>query len=210
MKTDVLYTGEDHYINFFYNKYYYNGGNARYYTFQIALNLLQQKHPNPIILETGCQRQEEDVGAGMSTSIFAEYISRYGGQLIVVDLFEEHLRRSQMYLEKWPDINVEFVVSDSVKYLQDYRGKCDLVYLDSLDYPIAENEGNIAMQQQAQEHCLNELLAVENNLSENSIVLIDDNQLSGGGKPAKAKEYLIKKGWVCLLDLQSTLWIKSL
>lgn len=210
MATDILYTGEDHKSNWFYDRYYYGGGNSRYYTFQVALNLLQQKHPNPVILETGCQRQEEDVGAGMSTSIFAEYIHRYGGKLIVVDLFEEHLRRSQQYLQKWPGIDVEFVASDSVAYLQEYRGACDFVYLDSLDYPIAENEGNVLMQQQAQQHCLNELIAVEKNFSSDSILLIDDNQLSGGGKPAKAKEYLVGKGWTCLLDLQSTLWVKSI
>jgi hypothetical protein len=165
---------------------------------------------NPVIIETGCQRQEEDLGAGMSTSIFAEYISRYGGKLIVVDLFEEHLNRSRQYLQKWPDIDVQFEVSDSVKYLEDYRGPCDLIYLDSLDYPIAENEGNVKMQQQAQEHCLRELRAVEKNLTANSIMLIDDNQLSGGGKPAKAKEYLVDRGWTCLLDLQSTIWVREI
>jgi hypothetical protein len=66
------------------------------------------------------------------------------------------------------------------------------------------------MQQAAQQHCLNELIAIEKNLTSNSIVLLDDNQLSGGGKPAKAKQYLIEKGWTCILDLQSSLWVREL
>jgi len=209
MDSKLVYTGAD-IENWFFSRYYYNGANSRYYTFQIAMNLLHQRHNDPMIIETGCQRQEEDLGAGMSTSIFAEYIDRYGGSLMSIDNNIEHLRRADQYLAKWPNINAKLVCSCSVQFLTSYEGPCDLLYLDSLDYPIAENEGNVLMQKQAQQHCLNELVAAEKNLRHNSIVLLDDNQLGGGGKPALAKQFLIDKGWTCILDLQSTLWIKSL
>lgn len=209
MDSTLVYTGEDH-SNWFYDRYFYNGSNSRYYTFQLSLNLLHQRHELPVILETGCQRHEEDVGAGMSTSIFAEYIKRYGGSLITVDNNEEHLERVRGFLEKWPDIDKTFVKSDSIQYLKEYKGKCDLLYLDSLDYPVGVDLGNRQMQIAAQDHCLNEFLAVEDQLSSNSIVLLDDNQFAGGGKPALAKRYLLQMGWTCLLDLQSSLWVKEL
>lgn len=206
--TQLLYTGEDIKGNWFYNKYYYGGANSRYYTFQLALNLLHQRHKNPVIIETGCQRQEEDVGAGMSTSIFAEYIQRYGGSLITVDIDRIHLARAQSYVTKWPEAIITFVPMDSVSFLKQHQGQCDLLYLDSLDYPVGENDGNLAMQYAAQEHCLNEFLAIESKLPDNIILLIDDNQFGGGGKPKLLKEYLLSHQWICLLDLQSSLWIK--
>lgn len=208
MNTDLLYTNKDHHANWFYNRYYYGGGNTRYYTFQIALNLLYQTVENPVIIETGCQRQEEDVGAGMSTSIFAEYIERYGGKLVTVDIDTVHLSRAKTYCKKWPRANVEFFAMDSIQFLQQYNCQYDLIYLDSLDYPVGKDEDNKQMQYAAQLHCLNELKAAEKHLHQGSIVLLDDNNFSGGGKPRLAKEYLIQNEWICLLDLQSTLWIK--
>lgn len=206
---ELIYTGEDIKDNWLYNRYYYGGGNARYYTFQIALNLLRQRTPNPVIIETGCQRQEEDVGAGMSTSLFAEYISRYGGELISVDLVLEHLVRAATYVKKWPEAKVKFAHSDSLLFLREYRSHCDLVYLDSLDYPIGAEAGDVQKQKAAQEHCLNELIAIWPALNSQSIVLLDDNQLPGGGKPALAKQYLVDHHWHCVLDLQSSLWINK-
>jgi hypothetical protein len=210
MNIDLIYTNPDHKNNWFYNRYFYGGTNLRYYTFQLALNLLYQGKENPIIIETGCQREEDDVGAGMSTSIFAEYVHRYGGKLITVDNNPRHLSRARTYCQQWVPLDgkVEFVCSDSVGYLRNYMGEVDLIYLDSLDYPVGRDEGNVAMQQAAQWHSLNELTAIEPNLHGKSIILLDDNHFAGGGKPAKAKEYLVNTGWICLLDLQSTLWIR--
>jgi hypothetical protein len=210
MDRNLVYTGEEYPDNWFWKRYYYCGSNSRYYTFQIALNLLHQRHSHPTIIETGCQRQEEDVGAGMSTSIFAEFINRYGGHLIAVDIVQEHLNRAKQYLQKWPNISVAFIPSDSISFLKWYTGTCDLIYLDSLDYPVAQDTGNIAMKNAAQEHCLKEFLAIEPRLNNKSIVLLDDNQLWGGGKPALTKEHLANNGWTCLLDLQSSIWVKEI
>jgi len=211
---DLIFTGEDQKHNWFYNKYFYGGGNARYYSFQLCLNMINQtqtkKNPNDlVILETGCQRQEDDLGGGMSTSIFGEYISRYGGKLISVDNNEIHLARAENYLGKWPHINASLYLADSISFLQAYKGPCSLLYLDSLDYPIAENEGDVVMQKAAQQHCLKEFQAIEQNLTDNVILLVDDNALNGGGKPKVLKDYLKPTGqWICLFDSQQTVWIK--
>jgi hypothetical protein len=39
------------------------------------------------------------------------------------------------------------------------------------------------------------------------IILIDDNSLPGGGKARTAKDILIDKGYICLLDIYQSLWV---
>lgn len=230
---DFVYTGEDLKSNWFHERYhnFYGGSNYRYFTFQAALNIVHQKVKNPTIVETGCQRQEEDVGGGMSTSIFAEYVHRYGGRVISVDIIREHLERARAYVQKWPDVDAQFVESDSVAFLQHYNGPCDLLYLDSFDFPIFELREMYNAQTETtrlsslgreeiirrhssliypcQRHCLNEFKAIEDRLSKRCVLLVDDGSLSGGGKPGLLKPYLVEKGWTCILDLQSTLWVRE-
>jgi len=235
MNTELLYTGDDCNDNWLFNKYYYSGGNARYCTTQLALNLLFQFTEKPIIIETGCQRQEDDIGAGMSTSIFAEYISRYGGRLISVDNNEHHLRIAEACVAQWSKSDMSFICSDSVRFLEKYKGSCDLLYLDSWDYPYVELanmycagksfefgvgvlksmgrakllELHEDMITPCQEHAVKEFVGIEGNFGPQSLVLIDDNQFAGGGKSYLLKQYLLKQGWLCLFDFQSTLWIKK-
>lgn len=206
---NLVFTSElENRKNWFYDKYFYSGSNSRYFTFQMAFNLLNQLHPNPVIIETGCQRMDGDLGAGMSTSIFGEYISLYGGKLITVDLIENHLKICQDCTKQYAQF-IDYVLSDSLIFLKNYNGQVDLLYLDSLDYPIGENANDENMRNASQGHCLLEFQAIEPRLQRNTIVLIDDNMLPFGGKPKLLKEYLEKQGWVCLFDYQQTLWIRG-
>jgi len=223
-------------MEWFKSKYWYDGTNNRFPTFEMTLNLLRERFEQPVIIETGCQRLEDDLGAGMSTSIFAEYISKETakGQLFVVDNNQEHLDTAKKCTEKWQNPNISFHCSDSVAFLEGFKGFCSLLYLDSYDYPIgdiwAANGGKVDLEKAmkivadkeheelmsefghliipCQEHCLNEFKAIESKLYETAIVLIDDNNFPGGGKPGLLKPYLLDKGWTCVLDNQQTLWIR--
>jgi hypothetical protein len=204
---ELTYTSDQKNPNWFYQKYYFAGANARYYTFQLALNILNQTRPSPIIVETGCQRQKDDLGAGMSTSIFGEYVNRYGGKLVTVDLMPQHLTICKECTAEWSS-HIQYVESDSLVFLKNYRGRLDLVYLDSLDYPIGDDAENIRMRDAAQNHNLLEFRAIENVAVMNkSLVLLDDNTLPYGGKPKLCKDYLSSRGWICLLDSQQSLWM---
>jgi hypothetical protein len=206
MDTQLVYVTDPLENNWFYSKYFVSGGNARYWTFQVALNLLHQRFDKPIILETGCQREPNDIGAGMSTSIFAEYIHRYGGTLVTVDNRSDHLERAQGFVSVFPEINAHFILSDSVDFLKKYNDRCDLLYLDSLDYPIVPNK---IEEDAAQLHNLNEFCAIEPVLSDKVLVLLDDNLMPGGGKPRLLKEYLLSRDWLCVLDYQQSLWTRK-
>lgn len=206
---EELYTSDEH-SNWLYERYYYAGANLRYFTFQVALNLLhQQEKDDCVIIETGCQRQKDDLGAGMSTSIFGEYVSLNGGKVYTVDNCERHLDICRECTEEYR-LQIEYVLSDSISFLKETSVIPDLLYLDSLDYPIGDNAGDVKMRDDAQIHCLNEFKAIEDRLKPETIILIDDNQLPEGGKPKLLKEYLHSKGWRCILDFQQSVWIKEL
>lgn len=233
MDTKLLWTGPDHPDNWFYERYYL-AGNCRYYTFQIALNILNQRFPGGSIIETGCQRLEDDVGGGMSSSIFAEYVDRYGGRFTTIDNDPKHLAIAKGLLQKWPNADLRFVLSDSVAALEEMDG-CDLLYLDSWDYPYGELLNAFGGQQDiveaeeklkalpssyvrerfaniigpSQEHCVKEYQAMASKMKPGSLLMIDDNQLKGGGKPGLLKPMLPDDGWTCILDSQQTLWIKE-
>src|SRR5574343_374682 len=142
MREDLVFTNEPE-KNWLYQKYYYAGGNSRYWTFQLALNLLSQQVDKAVIIETGCQRMDGDLGAGMSTSIFGEYVVRYGGRLITVDLIPQHLEICKQCTMPYSSA-IDYVLADSVDFLSKYEGQVDLLYLDSLDYPVGDNAGDIA------------------------------------------------------------------
>ena len=209
--SSLVYTSDES-DNWLYKKYYYSGGNARYWTWQIALGLLAQRKANPIIVETGCQRMADDLGAGMSTSIFGEFCQRHGGHVFTVDLFPQHLAVCKECTKQYSEY-IDYIESDSVVWLENATNtKADLLYLDSVDYPIGPHEGDIEMRNLSQTHSLKEFIAAKQSgvVQPSTILLIDDNQLLGGGKPKLLKRMLQKEDWICLLDLQQSLWIRSI
>ena len=214
-KFKELIFNDDSSDNWLFKRYYYSGSNSRYWTFHTALSILAQRDRVPLIIETGCQRLKEDVGAGMSTSIFGEYCLRYGGKLYTVDLFPNHLDICKACTKKYAS-HIEYVLSDSVAWLKESAvGAADLIYFDSLDYPISPDGLSCTSNEEAlksQQHCLNEFLAAEESskIDDRTLILIDDNQLPGGGKPRLLKQHLSQAGWVCLMDHQQSLWAREL
>lgn len=209
----------------------------RWPTFKAALNLWLQFGGDTIV-ETGCVRQADEFGSGCSTLVFAEVVARYGGCLWSVDNDPQHVATAVQLTQAYAS-NRRCILADSVEFLQHmllrqsgFSGRVDLLYLDSLDYPmqqliarfgcadepalrelvaeISEDEfaaGHADLIDPPQRHCLAELEAALSLLHSKSIVLIDDNRLPGGGKPRLAKRRLAELGWLCVLDAHQTLWM---
>jgi len=231
---EFCYTSHGH-DNWFYRKYYYSGANSRYHTFQLALNMLAVLDHPPVILETGCQRQADDLGAGMSTSIWGEFCAKNGGRVYTVELSPKNLEVCKQCTQAWAQ-HIEYILSDSVSCIRAATTvHADLLYLDSMDYDyggllnLYGGQEDIAAAMKAvdqislteilakhsaiilpaQEHCLNELKAafISGLAHERTIIMIDDNQLPGGGKSRLAKDHLAGAGWKCLLDFQQSVWV---
>jgi hypothetical protein len=177
-------------------------------TFGEALRLLcERTDANRTIVETGCVRERNDYSAGYSTVVFAELVERYGGRVFTVDVSERNMELCRRITKRYAR-HITYDVSDSIAYLQAWRTRrdglpIDLLYLDSWDYPVAADDESRSA---SQEHCLGELDAALPSLHARSLVLIDDGDLPGGGKPLLAKRRLADLGWSPLIDAYQTLW----
>lgn len=209
---------------------------CRYESMRMALDLLN-KRDGKWILETGTTRMKDDWGAGMSTVVFAEYCKAFGGHVTTVDLSPQNMDMCKEITEDKKHL-ITYIVSDSLFYLQqlhNVKEKVDLLYLDSYDYPygelldlyggktdineairklrsipedqIIEQHVNIIFP--SQNHQLSEMKLAMPLLHDKSIILLDDNDLPGGGKTRLTKMYLGENGWREVVGGQQSLWIKA-
>ena len=72
----------------------------------------------------------------------------------------------------------------------------DFLYLDSYDY----SKTDLEIQRKSQEHHLQEFKIIEDRLHKNTIVLIDDCGLPGGGKGKTVIAYMLQKGWEIIIN----------
>lgn len=172
----------------------------RYFTFKTAISLFLQRGLKNIV-ETGCQRNLIDWGAGNSSLIFAETLNNFPdkGKLHTVDISERNLMVCHEVTKKFN--NTILYCGDSVRFLKEFNEEIGLLYLDSLDY-YAD------LQKESQEHQLNEIKAVYPRLHDKTIILLDDNDFPNGGKTKLTKEFLQSEGWICALDHQQSLWLR--
>jgi hypothetical protein len=172
----------------------------RFFTFKTAISLfLQSKILN--IVETGCQRNLIDWGAGNSSLIFAETLADFPekGFLYSVDISEKNLHVCHEVTKNFKTTNL--YLGDSINFLSKFDKDVGLLYLDSLDY-------DVGIQKESQEHQLKEIMAIYPKLNDQSIILLDDNNFPNGGKTILTKQFLLENKWQCILDHQQSLWIK--
>lgn len=159
------------------------------------LTRLKGKNQNLVILETGTIRNTEPqyvTGDGHSTHIICNWVKKNGGNFRSADL---DISVAKTYLTKLGLIEyVTLVQSDSVKFLKDFSGKADLVYLDTA------NDASLI---------LREFQAIEGKMQPWGVVIIDDcvpgsTELMKGNKVIP---YAKKKGYrVELKPRQGMIW----
>ncbi len=173
---------------------------SRYPTLRFALGLLALRAgSSPVVVETGTARAELEWRDGMSTLIFADYLDIHNGLLWSVDRDANALETARRMVGPRAHC-VRLVQLDSVSFLR-ACSKIDLLYLDSLDYVWN-------YQALSQWHNLKEAMAAERGLHENSIIVIDDCDLPGGGKGGKTRAYLRLKGWQCVMNNYQSVWVR--
>ena len=181
----------------------YPMGSDRFWSFKIAFNLLLQNGGKNIV-ETGTVN-EGDFGAGASTIFFGKFLQKYGGRLWTVDISPEAIEECKKKTLDYAE-NIFYVCEDSLTFLDNFLGSIDLLYLDSMDYPLTADEGTI---EECQKHQFREIEIAYPKVAVGGIILLDDNTLPGGGKTKMTKEFLEKMGAICVMDFQQSLWIKK-
>jgi hypothetical protein len=200
--------------NWFRRSYHGEPGD-RFWTFKCALDLFLERG-HPYIVETGCQREVDDYGAGGSTVKFARTCHKYGKILYTVDNNKKHLKRAKKFTEKWRR-SIRYINANSVELLEQFGEKIGLLYLDSVDHPmppgireaftLKDFDPVMTNVIACQQHCLREIQAAYDKLDEKSVVLFDDYDFPTGGKSKLAKEWLEERGWIKVLESQQLLMI---
>ncbi len=184
----------------------YNFGKRRD-TLRATLALLAERRAQTLI-ETGTARLglSKTKGDGASTIVFGLWAQQHGARLHSVDIDAQAIDEARKAVEDMQLANaVRFHVSDSVRFLQQFRDPVDFLYLDSYDY----SKHDVAVQAASQAHHLKEFTAIESRLHAASVVLIDDCGQPGGGKGKLVIEHMLENGWSIVKSQYQVLLTRS-
>ena len=149
-----------------------NGRSDRIYQIDQIFEVLEKEidHNQPLnIIETGASHSWDD---GLMGLFFAKICQMTGGKMWVVDINESVVEKSKEVFEL-ENINcVEFIVDDSVEFLKKFNEKVDLIHLDLWDLDLM-NPFPSAL------HGWREFDAIKDKISNDTIVIVDDNFLDG-------------------------------
>lgn len=176
-------------------------------TFKKTLELLDQRKAK-VLLETGTSRKglNGTKNDGAATIVFGKWASLNNAHLSSVDISEASIKGSKEEVERQNlSEYISLHLGDSVAFLENFDEKVDFLYLDSYDYSRTDSE----IQKASQEHHLKEFKAIENQLHDNTIVLIDDCRLPAGGKGKLVIDYMQNKGWQVIIDAYQVLLLKN-
>lgn len=175
-------------------------------TFLKTLELLEKNEAKTII-ETGTSREglHGAKSNGAATIVFGKWAKQNNAFLHSVDISEKSVAAAQKEVDNQKlNSNVKIHLSDSVSFLQAFNTPVDFLYLDSYDY---NNDPEVQLKSQT--HHLNEFMAIENQLHDKTIVLIDDCDLPNGGKGKLVVDYMLKNGWEILIKAYQILLIRK-
>ena len=172
----------NHNLNFLLK--YNNKKNIRYDSFFKSLSIANSRNLKTFV-ETGTMRGKRKFlffskynwKDGMSTLIFCEYAKQVNGKLFSCDINSQNIKYAKRSTKKFINY-VNFVESDSLLFLKNFKHKIDFLYLDSLD---GHNPSDASM------HQLNEAKSAIDKLHRNSLILLDDKNL----KTTQSLEFLL-------------------
>lgn len=159
-------------MEFNWEKYKNFLSTPRYLFFSYIIEKLIKLNKPLNIIETGCMWSDIKHNQGAFTLIFSDLIKNYtGGSLTTIDISENAINKCKITTKEHADV-IKYIISDSVKYLQtltdDEIKNVDLFYLDSYDL-------NLLDPIPSQLHHYRELSSIYDNLSDDVIIVVDDN-----------------------------------
>lgn len=128
---------------------------------------------NPLIVETGCARQENNFdGDGMSTIIFDKLIEYHGGDFYSVDINSDNVKFATAHCKNanmFCGDSVSFLFNQSKTWVANNR-KIDLLYLDSYDFDFNNPHPSSL-------HHVMELVSIMPSLKDGTMICVDDNMM---------------------------------
>jgi hypothetical protein len=128
------------------------------------------KFENIECIETGASQNLEDGCFGL---YLAKIVESKGGSYHSVDIYDDIVNKSKLIFEEYiPGLKVNHYTSDSVKFLEEYKGSPNLVHLDSWDLDLTNPIRSML-------HGWLEFVAIKDKMVSGSIIIVDDNFLKG-------------------------------
>ena len=172
---------------------YNNKQNIRFKSFEKTFQVCLKRGLKNIV-ETGTSRgkskffffKKYNWKDGMSTPMFAEFAKFTNGKLHTCDISEDNIASAKKFTREFIDY-IQFYTMDSLIFLNEFREKIDLLYLDSLDGhdPIS-----------ASKHQLKEAEIAISKLHEKSLILLDDK----GSKTNHSIKFLLTNGYKIIFE----------
>ena len=137
--------------------------------------LYKNKRNNPNIVEVGVTRHLDNLSDGDSTSIWAWYVSKYGGSYHGCDISKESLKICQQVLSRYvgakfgendKSISIALTNKDGLEFLNTYNKPIDLLYLDTIDWVKGSWDSGL--------YHLKLMLAAINKVTVGGYVMFDD------------------------------------
>jgi len=151
-----------------------------------------------------------DWSAGIFTRTINTCLSHISGlNFNTVDLASSHIQRCKHMNQDFP--NIKYHVSSSEDFLNNFKGKIDLLYLDTGDMTPIEPTARLHLREA-------EIIVKRNLISENGIILIDDIRsplpyINGEnkdlGKGYLSIPFFIKNGFELIMDEYQTVLKKK-
>ncbi len=150
------------------------------------------------IVETGTIRNPTESPDGWATLAWIHWANFTNSRIWTVDISSDHIQTCRNITKN--NSKIEYVVSDSVKFLQDFPEKIHLLYLDSYDFDETH---------ECYQHQLNEIKAAMDKLESGAIIVSDDNYKSDWthGKGNYSIPWMLNNGFelLALEDSQAML-----
>jgi len=176
-------------------------------SFKKTVQLLNERQAK-VLVETGTSRRglENTRGDGAATIVFGKWAKENNAYLHSVDISKASVEGSQQAVnEQQLKDNVSVYHQDALEFLKSFEERIDFLYLDSYDY----SRTDVDIQKKSQEHHLKEFQLAESKLHEQSIVLIDDCGLPGGGKGKLVVDYMLKNDWKVVINAYQILLARN-
>lgn len=121
------------------------------------------------IIETGASHDWND---GMMGLFFAQIVQQTGGKMWMVDIDGNNINKAKEVFHQEGITCVEFIVDDSINFLENFDQDVHIIHLDSWDLNLLDPFPSAL-------HGWREFDTIKNKISKNTIVIVDDNYLGG-------------------------------
>jgi hypothetical protein len=208
----------------------------RYYTLELVYNLFKGVRGDSIV-QVGCQSRDSEYANFDLFDIFAYLNDTSYNSTYSVYCNEHNKEERKDYLKRkiYKDHDpAKIEIKELKEYDQQSTKYIDLLILNDIYYPIDELTKNMSdslnylearnllnsieeseinylygdLINPSREKMVEDYKTFKNRLSRSAIVLLEGNDYPGGSQTLFVKRQLERDGFICLLDLKQSVWIR--